>query len=161
MLTIALASILTAAAISSPARIVLECAEYGEKLDGPTNAIERPCIDPELYFDAGLKLDALVIRLNRPREILAGFSTGLGYGLRWSPAAWTLTPTILAIDVFAGAAYQAAFDGGTDAVTVNVLGVVTLMGFFGIGAGVQHAFGLGDVPDKTDALLTFGIATTL
>lgn len=145
---------------ASPARVVLDCAESVEVLRGDTNEIEEECTDPTWFFDAGIKFDGIVLRLNRPRDLLVGFSTGLGYGLRFSPEWWTYTAAFLALDLFAGGGFEAGLEGQDGAVSINGLAVLTFINWIGAGFGVQHAFGLGARSDVTDVLGTFGVSTS-
>lgn len=151
---------LSGTARASPARVVLDCTESVEVLMADTNEIEEECKDPEWFLDAGVKFDGVVLRMNRPREILVGFSTGLGYGLRFSPEWWTYTAAFLALDLFAGGGFEAGLEGQDGAVSINGLAVLTFINWIGAGLGVEHAFGLGARPDETAFLGTFGIATS-
>lgn len=144
---------------ASPARVVLSCDQESEKLNGETNEIETECADPAIYLDAGIKFDGVILRLNRPREVLVGFSAGLGYGIRFSPTWWTYTASFFSVDLFAGGGYEAR-EEGPDAVSVHGLLVVTFLNWIGLGGGIQHAFGLANGKDETDWLGTFGVATS-
>jgi len=154
-----------ATAGASGARVVLNCAETVDRIeevpgtDGAADVLTEECADPEWYMDVGLKFDGLVLRLNRPRELIVGFDAGAGYGVRWSPAFWTHTAALLAFDLFVQGGYQAR-ESTDDAVTVSALGVITVINWIGVGVGVRHAFGLGNSSDETVSLGTLGIATS-
>ncbi len=143
---------------ASPIGVTIECAKTVEKLNGETNQIETECERRRLYFDLGVMFGGLAFRLQRPRELLAGFNAGTGYGFRWCPDFWTLTPAFLAIDVFVNAGYVAR-EGG-DAVQVGLLGAISIMNFLGAGLGYEWVLGFGDAPDMQTPIGTVGVATS-
>jgi hypothetical protein len=153
-----LALALPAMAEASPVGVTIECAKTIEKLNGETNQIEQECGRRRIYFDLGIMFGGLAFKLERPRELLAGFNAGTGYGFRWCPDFWTLTPAFLAIDVFLNAGYLAR-EGG-DAVRVGVLGAVSMMNFLGAGLGYQWVLGFGDSPDMKTPIGTVGVASS-
>lgn len=145
---------------ASEARVVLDCAEEVEVLNGKTNEIEKECKRERVYLDLGLRFGGVAFKLNRPREILAGFDAGTGYGVRWRPDFWSLTPSLVSVDLFVNGGYLAR-EGTGDAVSVGTLLVVTLFDWLGFGGGISHAFGLGNSPDETTWVGTLGIARSI
>lgn len=143
---------------ASPIGVTIECAKTVEKLNADTNEIEAECERRRLYFDLGVMFGGLAFKLERPRELLAGFNAGTGYGFRWCPDFWTPTPALLSIDLFFNAGYVAR-EGG-DAINLGILGAVSLMNFVGAGLGYQWVLGLGDAPDTKTAIGTVGVATS-
>ncbi len=149
--------ILSMALVSSEARLVADCAEEVEVLNGKTNEIEKECKRPRVYFDIGIRFGGLAFRFNRPREVLAGFDAGTGYGFRWNPDFWSFTPSFLSIDLFVNAGYLAR-EGPDDAVTAGALLMLSFFDWIGFGAGFSHAFGLGNSPDLTTWIGSLGIS---
>lgn len=145
---------------ASEARLVVDCAEEIEILNGETNQIEKECKRERVYFDMGLRFGGVAFKLNRPREILAGFDAGTGYGIRVRPDWWTFTPSLFSTDIFVNGGYLAR-EGTDDAVTVGALLVITLFDWIGIGGGISHAFGLGNSPDETTWIGTLGLAKSI
>lgn len=145
---------------ASEARLVVDCAEEIEILNGETNQIEKECKRERVYFDMGLRFGGVAFKLNRPREILAGFDAGTGYGIRVRPDWWTFTPSFFSTDIFVNGGYLAR-EGTDDAVTVGALLVITLFDWIGIGGGISHAFGLGNSPDETTWVGTLGLAKSI
>lgn len=147
---------------ASPVGITIECAKYAEALDPEGSSTDpaptKECERRRLYFDLGVMFGGLAFKLDRPRELLAGFNAGTGYGFRWCPDFWTLTPAFLAIDVFLNAGYVAR-EGG-DAVQFGLLGAVSLMNFLGAGLGYEWVLGFGDAPDMKTPIGTVGVATS-
>lgn len=143
---------------ASPVGITVECAKMVDKLNGETNEIEQECERRRIYFDLGVMFGGVAFKLERPREVLAGFNAGTGYGFRWCPDFWTMTPAFLSIDLFVNAGYVAR-EGG-DAVNLGLLGVVSLMNFVGGGLGYQWVLGFGDSPDAKTAIGTVGVSTS-
>lgn len=141
-------------ASASAARIVLSCTSSTSVYVAETDKIIDVCSDPDVYLDAGITFDGVVLQMNRPREIVVGFSAGLGYGLRWSPVWWTYTPSLISVDLFAGGGYAVE----DKALTVSLLLKLTLIDWIGVGAGFAHSFGLADQPDATRWLTTYGVA---
>lgn len=151
--------LISSSAIASPARIVLDCAQTTEVLDGATNEIETSCARPRLYFDIGIRFGGLTFDMRKPRQVLAGFDAGTGYGFRWLPDFWTLTASFLSIDLFLNAGYLAKEDS-PDAVSVSGLAVISLVNFIGIGLGYRWELALGDAPDLHGPIGTVGVATS-
>lgn len=151
---------LPGAAEASEARLVAECAEEVEVLNGETNQIETECKRERVYFDMGIRFGGIAFKLNRPREILAGFDAGTGYGLRVRPDWWEFTPSFFSLDLFVNAGYLAR-ELVDDAVTVGALLVATFFDWIGVGGGVSHAFGLGNSPDETTWVGTLGLSKSI
>ncbi len=145
---------------ASEARLVADCAEETEVLREDTNTIEKECKRERVYFDLGVRFGGVAFKLNRPREILAGFDAGTGYGLRVRPDWWTFTPAFFSADLYLNAGYLAR-EGIDDAVTVGVLLVLSLFDWIGFGAGVSHAFGLGNSADETTWIGVAGLSKGL
>lgn len=141
---------------ASPVRIIVECAELGE---GPPNDEIIGCVRPRHYFDLGIRFGGLTFKLERPRQILAGFDAGTGYGYRWLPDFWTLSGAFLSADLFVNAGYLAR-EAIDDAVQLGLLAVVSFANLFGIGAGYQWLLGFGDAPDMRGWIGTVGVATS-
>lgn len=145
---------------SSEARLVADCAEEVEMLNGETNQIEKVCKRERVYFDMGIRFGGVAFKLNRPREILAGFDAGTGYGVRFRPDWWSFTPAFFSIDLFLNAGYLAR-EGTDDAVTVGALLILSLFDWFGIGGGISHAFGLGSSRDETTWVGSAGLSKSI
>lgn len=152
--------LISSAAYASEARLVADCAEEVEMLNGETNQIEKTCKRERVYFDLGLRFGGVAFKLNRPREILAGFDAGAGWGLRVRPDWWDFTPSFFSLDLFANAGYVAR-EGTDDAVAVGGLLVLSLFDWFGVGIGINHAFGLGSSKDETTFIGSAGLAKSL
>ena len=136
----------TSPAFGSPARITVECAKHETKLVESTNAIEQVCVKSRVYFDIGVQFAGVAFNLNRPRDILAGYNAGMGYGFRWAPDFWTLSDSFLAIDLFLNAGLDIR-ENEPDAVQIGLAGMVTLMNIIAGGVGYQWELGFGDRAD--------------
>ena len=159
-LIVVLLMVLPSLASASEARLVVDCAEEVEVLNGKTNEIEKECKRERIYFDMGIRFGGVAFKLNRPREILAGFDAGTGYGIRFRPDWWSFTPSFFSIDLFANAGYLAR-EGIDDAITVGALLVLSLFDWIGLGGGVSHAFGLGDSYVETTWIGTAGLSKSI
>ncbi len=146
LLTIAL-FLVPALADASEARIVVECATYKKVIDPEVSATEmvdsKECDRARIYFDIGSQFAGVAFNLDRPRDVLAGFVAGNGYGFRWCPDFWTATNAFLSVDVFLNGGLDLKEDE-PDAVMIGLSTVVTLFSIIGGGVGWLWELGFGD-----------------
>lgn len=123
-----------------------------------------PLEEPELFIDFSGSINAFVIDLDT-RKYQIGAIPGIGYGLKWSPAFWTLSDVFLAFDLFLSAGIVEVPElelDGLDYFDVQVLPALTFANLFTIGFGGSFGVALHkDQPNRTAKVLTIGIGTAL
>lgn len=120
-------------------------------------------IEDTLYLDLSAGIDVFVINLNT-REYNLGAVPGVGYGLKYAPGWWTLSPVFLAVDVVAQAGVVEATDDfdGPDYFTAQLLCNVILGDWISVGLGPAINVSLHEgLSDSVDPVLSVGIRKSL
>lgn len=151
---------------ASPARLTVACHDWETVTSSIAGEAETetfcPAGEEEIYFDIGIQLGGVVVKLDRPRALLAGFDAGAGYGFRWNPSWWTVSNALIGVDLFASAGLAALDDELVpNAIRLAGLVVVTVANWFGVGGGYAYSLGLGDREDEGAWLMVVGVSTSL
>lgn len=117
----------------------------------------------DLYLALSAGFDVFSINL-KSREYKLGAVPGVGYGLKYSPEWWTITPVLFALDVYASAGLVQNVSQ-LDGVTTNpsffamrILAQVTIADWIGVGFGPDIEISLNKgVKDQISPVLTLGV----
>jgi hypothetical protein len=116
-----------------------------------------------VFVDMSVSLDFFSIDLSS-RDYAAGVSPGVGYGIKWKPDWYTLTDVLVAFDLFVQAQIVERNDAlsGPDFFAIDVLPVITIADWVGVGLGPRFQISLHPEADSsTVGVFTFGLRTSL
>ncbi len=88
-----------------------------------------------------------------------GLIPGFGYGIKFKPRWWTMTKYLLAGDLFVQGVLSDDLETheGSDYFNIDILLVITVMDWIGVGLGPRFKIGLEDVPHELRCVFSFGI----
>jgi hypothetical protein len=115
---------------------------------------------PNLWFGPAVGLNAFT-RFSADNAWQAGVIPGIGYGINWKPASWTVTSSLIGLNFYLQAAMSKA-GNGPSTFNIDVLPVLTFMDLLAVGYG--HRFMLATEAGQKDTggvLLTVGILKTI
>lgn len=115
-------------------------------------------VGTKLWLSPSIGIDVFT-RYNKNNEWRAGIIPGVGYGMKYKPANWTLTSNLVSLDVFVQANMV---DGSTQHFDLDVLPVITLIDWVSVGFGYRREFSTTKgVPDSGGSLISFGIRKSI
>lgn len=122
------------------------------KVDTVADTIKPFAITPSVGFD-------FFIRESQSGSYKMGIIPGVGYGLKWDPGWWKTTKYFLSLDLFVQGLLSNELEShdGNDYFDVDVLPVITVIDWFGVGFGSRFKIGLENVPSKQRWIFSFGI----
>lgn len=132
-----------------------------ELSDVDTKEIEEYMKDSTLYFGPSLSFD-LFVREKSTGAYKIGAIPGIGYGIKYNPFGWK-KGFLIGLDVFAQANVSEEDDthSGYDYFNVDVIPVITILNWIGIGYGPRFKIGLDGKPSANTSLLSIGIKKSL
>jgi hypothetical protein len=113
--------------------------------------------DSTLFLAPSLSID-LFVRESQSGAYKIGAIPGIGYGLKYKPKKWE-SGFLIGIDVFAQANLVDEIDthSGFDYFNIDILPVVTLFNWIGVGYGPRFKIGLNGIPSTNRGLFSFGL----
>ena len=109
-------------------------------------------------FTTSVGLDCFT-RESKSGAYKVGLIPGVGYGIRYKPKWWTVTKYLLSFDIFIQGLLSDDLETheGSDYFNIDILPVITLIDWFGVGFGKRIKIGLEDVPHDHRWIFSFGI----
>lgn len=99
----------------------------------------------------------------KTRQSQLGLIPGVGYGVKWKPAGWTLTDDVLALDVFVQGSLldQTSQVPGAKWFTVQLMPIVTIIDWVSVGFGFEDYIAVDSAPGGFHPIFSFGINKSL
>lgn len=129
---------------------------------------QQPTVKDERWFFAPSVSIDVFTKDNKTGKYAVGAIPGAGYGIRYKPERnFAGQPfklqSLFSVDVFAQGVVLDELDDnpGQDYFVVDLLPVLTIANWIGIGYGPRFKIGLNKVPNTSSGVLTLGIKKTL
>jgi hypothetical protein len=109
-------------------------------------------IAPSIGFD-------FFVRESKSGAYKMGIIPGVGYGIKFKPTWWKTTKYFLSLDLFVQGLLTDELEthAGNDFFNIDVIPVLVLIDWFGIGFGPRFKIGLENVPCEQRWIFSFGI----
>jgi hypothetical protein len=123
--------------------------------------LENAIKDSTIYLGPSVSFD-LFIKEKTTGQYKIGAIPGVGYGIKYNPFKWKKN-FLIGIDLFAQAnlSEEDNTHSGFDYFNVDLLPVVTILNWVGIGYGPRFKIGLDGVPNTHTTLFSIGIRKAL
>jgi hypothetical protein len=107
---------------------------------------------PSIGFD-------VFIRESKSGYYKMGIIPGVGYGLKYKPKCWKRTNYLIGVDLFLQGLFVEEVDTheGFDYFNLDILPVLNVIDWFGIGYGLRFKIGLTGIPSETRWIFCFGL----
>lgn len=125
-----------------------------------TFKVDTIAIDTLHPFVFGLSVGLdFFIRESKSGSYKTGIIPGVGYGIKYKPVWWKRTNHFLGLDMFVQGllADEIETHEGHDYFNLDILPVLTLIDWIGIGYGLRIKIGLEGIPSEKCFLFSFGI----
>jgi hypothetical protein len=165
-LALPLLSVLSLLAFAGPAH-----AEFGRTyLSGPHAEPVQPLpkegatgdvtvsASGDVWLGPSVGFDVFQIDL-KTRQYVTGIVPGIGYGLKYKPAGWTMTNAVIAFDVFVQASLidNSTTVPGAKYFAIEALPIVTLIDWISVGFGMEEFIGVSSLPSELHWVFSFGM----
>jgi hypothetical protein len=150
-------------ALSLPALTASDQAKPDELKGTPIDLQQEKAKGGDVvWLGLGASVNLLQIDLSTKKYVL-GISPGLGFGLRWSPAWWSLTDTFLSLDLFFNANFvNVDTTEEFDYFQLDVTPVVTIIDLIAVGFGARILISVNSAySNSVEAIFSFGYGTSL
>lgn len=112
----------------------------------------------DVWLGPSVGFDVFQIDL-KTRQYVTGIVPGIGYGLKYKPAGWTLTNAVIALDVFVQASLvdNSTAVPGAKYFAIEALPIVTFIDWVSVGFGAEEFIGVSSLPSELHWVFSFGM----
>ncbi len=112
----------------------------------------------DLWLGPSVGFDVFQIDL-KSRQYVTGIVPGIGYGLKYKPAGWTMTNAVIAFDVFVQASLidNSSSVPGAKYFAIEALPILTIIDWVSVGFGAEEFIGVSSLPSELHWVFSFGM----